>query len=102
MSCPCRCAQNLAKYKKIQEFANSHGIDFYPAGRGIGHQVCSLSASRSIMLLHTFLKGTACTGNRLDRVAGEMPDSGALMNGAAHPGHVRGRLRAAVHDGGRE
>jgi homoaconitate hydratase len=31
--------QNLAKYKKIQEFAAKHGIDFYPAGRGIGHQI---------------------------------------------------------------
>jgi aconitase A len=29
----------LEKYKKIQEFAKKHGVDFYPAGRGIGHQV---------------------------------------------------------------
>jgi homoaconitate hydratase len=32
-------SQNLAKYKKIEEFAKAHGVDFYPAGRGIGHQV---------------------------------------------------------------
>ncbi|GAB5371985.1 hypothetical protein AAMO2058_001626700 [Amorphochlora amoebiformis] len=31
--------KNLAKYKNIQDFASQHGIDFYPAGRGIGHQV---------------------------------------------------------------
>eukprot|EP00466_Bigelowiella_natans_P009570 jgi/Bigna1/56108/estExt_Genewise1Plus.C_830001 len=31
--------KNLAKYRSIQEFASQHGIDFYPAGRGIGHQV---------------------------------------------------------------
>ena len=31
--------QNLAKYRKIEEFAGKHGIDFYPAGRGIGHQI---------------------------------------------------------------
>ncbi|HDL01388.1 MAG TPA: homoaconitase [candidate division Zixibacteria bacterium] len=30
---------NLAKYKKIEAFAKSMGVDFYPAGRGIGHQI---------------------------------------------------------------
>ena len=30
---------NLAKYGKIEAFAKEHGIDFYPAGRGIGHQI---------------------------------------------------------------
>lgn len=30
---------NLKKYKAIESFAKSKGIDFYPAGRGIGHQV---------------------------------------------------------------
>ena len=30
---------NLAKYKKIEDFAAAHGIDFYPAGTGIGHQI---------------------------------------------------------------
>jgi homoaconitate hydratase len=30
---------NLAKYKKIQQFASDMGNDFYPAGRGIGHQI---------------------------------------------------------------
>ena len=30
---------NLKKYAKIEAFAREHGIDFYPAGRGIGHQV---------------------------------------------------------------
>lgn len=31
--------ENLAKYTKIQKFAEQHGIDFYPAGSGIGHQI---------------------------------------------------------------
>lgn len=31
--------KNLEKYRKIEEFAKLHGADFYPAGRGIGHQV---------------------------------------------------------------
>ncbi|PYH95506.1 homoaconitase [Aspergillus ellipticus CBS 707.79] len=30
---------NLKKYKQIESFAGQHGIDFYPAGRGIGHQI---------------------------------------------------------------
>ncbi len=30
---------NLKKYRAIEEFAREHGIDFYPAGTGIGHQI---------------------------------------------------------------
>src|SRR3989440_3884819 len=32
-------AKNLEKYAKIEAFAHEHGIDFYPAGTGISHQV---------------------------------------------------------------
>lgn len=31
--------ENLGKYAKIEKFAADHGIDFYPAGTGISHQV---------------------------------------------------------------
>ncbi|KAF2672326.1 mitochondrial homoaconitase [Microthyrium microscopicum] len=31
--------KNLKKYKNIEQFAQTHGVDFYPAGRGIGHQI---------------------------------------------------------------
>lgn len=31
--------KNLDKYKKIETFAKEMGVDFYPAGRGIGHQI---------------------------------------------------------------
>lgn len=31
--------KNLQKYRQIEEFANKHGVEFYPAGRGIGHQI---------------------------------------------------------------
>jgi homoaconitate hydratase len=31
--------KNLEKYRKIEEFSNEMGADFYPAGRGIGHQI---------------------------------------------------------------
>ncbi len=31
--------KNLEKYKRIESFAAEMGVDFYPAGRGIGHQI---------------------------------------------------------------
>ncbi|TKX27692.1 homoaconitase [Elsinoe australis] len=31
--------KNLEKYRKIEDFAKKQGVDFYPAGRGIGHQI---------------------------------------------------------------
>ena len=31
--------KNLEKYKKIEDFSKAMGADFYPAGRGIGHQI---------------------------------------------------------------
>ncbi|KAG9315142.1 hypothetical protein JVU11DRAFT_4265 [Chiua virens] len=31
--------KNLAKYFAIESFARQHDVDFFPAGRGIGHQV---------------------------------------------------------------
>jgi len=31
--------KNLAKYAAIEAFAREMGVDFYPAGRGIGHQI---------------------------------------------------------------
>jgi homoaconitase/3-isopropylmalate dehydratase large subunit len=32
-------AGNLRKYQRIEAFAAAQGIDFYPAGEGIGHQI---------------------------------------------------------------
>jgi homoaconitate hydratase len=34
-----RDEKNIAKYAKIEAFAKQMGVDFYPAGRGIGHQI---------------------------------------------------------------
>ncbi len=34
-----RTPENLGKYAKIEAFAREQGIDFYPAGTGISHQV---------------------------------------------------------------
>ncbi|KAJ5449597.1 Homoaconitase [Penicillium daleae] len=33
--------KNLQKYQQIEDFAKLHGVEFYPAGRGIGHQIMS-------------------------------------------------------------
>jgi homoaconitate hydratase len=32
-------ADNLAKYQSVEAFAREQGVDFYPAGAGIGHQI---------------------------------------------------------------
>jgi homoaconitate hydratase len=34
-----RSEKNLSKYSSIEAFAREQGVDFYPAGSGIGHQV---------------------------------------------------------------
>jgi homoaconitate hydratase len=34
-----RSEANLAKYRNIETFAGENGVDFYPAGTGIGHQI---------------------------------------------------------------
>jgi homoaconitate hydratase len=34
-----RSEDNLRKYESISDFARENGVDFHPAGRGIGHQV---------------------------------------------------------------
>ncbi|HET7184699.1 MAG TPA: homoaconitase [Terriglobales bacterium] len=34
-----QCEENRKKYSAIEAFAREHGIDFYPAGTGIGHQI---------------------------------------------------------------
>ena len=31
--------ENQKKYRAIEAFAHEHGVDFYPAGTGIGHQI---------------------------------------------------------------
>lgn len=34
-----RSESNLKKYRQIEEFAKQQGVQFYPAGHGIGHQI---------------------------------------------------------------
>ncbi|KAM6534008.1 hypothetical protein FALCPG4_006945 [Fusarium falciforme] len=46
---------NLRKYRLIEEFAKEHGVVFFPAGHGIGHQV---------MIEELFVwPGTLCVGS---------------------------------------
>src|SRR5213592_3425811 len=46
--------KNLEKYAKIEAFAQEHGIDFYPAGTGISHQVMVVASDS-----HSNLYGAA-------------------------------------------
>jgi homoaconitate hydratase len=43
---------NLKKYRSIESFAKEHGVDFYPAGSGIGHQIM---VERGYVLPGTFV-----------------------------------------------
>ena len=43
---------NLKKYASIEAFARQHGVDFYPAGSGIGHQIM---VERGYVLPGTFV-----------------------------------------------
>jgi homoaconitate hydratase len=42
---------NLKKYRQIEEFSKKQGVDFYPAGRGIGHQVSSIHSIITLWIL---------------------------------------------------
>ena len=52
--------ENLAKYAKIEAFAKKHGVVFYPAGRGIGHQVM---VEEGFVLPGTFVVGSDSHSN---------------------------------------
>ncbi len=52
--------ENVAKYAKIEAFANQHGVAFYPAGRGIGHQVM---VEEGFVLPGTFVVGSDSHSN---------------------------------------
>ncbi len=52
--------ENLAKYAKIEAFAKKHGVAFFPAGRGIGHQVM---VEEGFVLPGTFVVGSDSHSN---------------------------------------
>ena len=53
-------AENLGKYAKIEAFARKHGVAFFPAGRGIGHQVM---VEEGFVLPGTFVVGSDSHSN---------------------------------------
>ncbi len=52
--------ENLAKYEKIEAFAKQLGVAFFPAGRGIGHQVM---VEEGFVLPGTFVVGSDSHSN---------------------------------------
>ncbi|MFQ5600885.1 MAG: aconitase family protein, partial [Candidatus Krumholzibacteriia bacterium] len=52
--------ENLAKYEQIGKFAAEHGVAFFPAGRGIGHQVM---VEEGFVLPGTFVVGSDSHSN---------------------------------------
>jgi homoaconitate hydratase len=55
-----RSAENLEKYRTIEEFAREQGVAFFPAGRGIGHQVM---VEEGFVLPATFVVGSDSHSN---------------------------------------
>jgi homoaconitate hydratase len=53
-------SENLAKYAKIEAFAKEHGIAFYPAKSGIGHQIM---AEEGFVQPGTFVVGSDSHSN---------------------------------------
>ncbi len=53
-------AENRAKYARIEAFAETHGVAFYPAGRGIGHQIMM---EEGFVLPGTFVVGSDSHSN---------------------------------------
>lgn len=51
---------NLKKYRSIEAFACEHGVDFYPAGSGIGHQIM---VERGYVLPGSFVVGSDSHSN---------------------------------------
>ena len=51
---------NLKKYGSIEAFAREHGVDFYPAGSGIGHQIM---VERGYVLPGSFVVGSDSHSN---------------------------------------
>lgn len=50
-----RTEKNLQKYREIEIFAKEQGVTFFPAGRGIGHQVICLEKEIYLILDFIFI-----------------------------------------------
>ena len=103
---------NLQKYQAIEGFAKHHGVDFYPAGSGIGHQIM---VERGYVLPGSFVVasdshsnmygalGAVGTPDRAHRRRRSLGDGRFLVaDSALHPGcprrrAARGRNRQRRH-----
>jgi homoaconitate hydratase len=79
-----RSAENLEKYRTIEEFAREQGVAFFPAGRGIGHQVM---VEEGFVLPATFVVGSDSHSN----LYGAVGALGTPVVGAAAGGQRQGR-----------
>ncbi len=90
---------NQKKYRGIEAFAHEHGIDFYPAGTGIGHQVMVekgyvtpgsfVVASDSHSNMYGALSAIGTPVVRTDAAAGVGHRRVLVANTAHHPGRAR-------------
>src|SRR5438132_3265877 len=58
---------NQKKYRAIEAFAKEHGVDFYPAGSGIGHQ---LMVERGYVLPRSFVVASDSHSNMYGALGG--------------------------------
>lgn len=97
--------KNLSKYASIEAFARKHSVDFYPAGRGIAHQVL---VEEGYAFPHTLTVasdshsnmygGVGCVGTPIVRT-----DAAAVWETGKTwwqvPGMVKVELRGAINPG---
>ncbi|KAK7752074.1 mitochondrial Homoaconitase [Diatrype stigma] len=60
---------NLKKYRTIEEFARQSGVDFYPAGHGIGHQIMVEEGTPIVRTDAASVFATGCTWWQIPPVA---------------------------------
>ena len=99
--------ENLAKYAKIEAFAREHGIDFYPAGTGISHQVMveqgyvvpgAHGGGERFALESLRRDGRARHAGRADRCGEHLGDRSDVVAGAAGgEGRAQGKTFARRH-----
>ena len=92
-----RTEANLAKYRAHRDFAREHGIDFYPAGTGIGHQIMVEKGYVHARLL----RGRLRLALQHVRRAGRRRHAGRAHRRRRHLGHRRVLVADSAHRAGR-
>ncbi|RMZ75512.1 hypothetical protein DV737_g5267, partial [Chaetothyriales sp. CBS 132003] len=60
---------NLKKYHQIQEFAKKHGVNFFGAGHGIGHQIMASFSLHLKAAAKVFQAAAESNGGRIPKIA---------------------------------